>query len=95
MISIFGLYATKDGRGIFSLTIPWRIMRPIGLWLKWHASTTASVASGVRFLDVMRCWVSLYLKPKIKQHDRRACENDEVIRVNNQAGFLKENRLDL
>lgn len=62
--------------GFFSLTIPWRIMRPIGLWLKWHASTTASVASGVRFFDIMRCWVSLYLQQNIKQHHRRACEND-------------------
>ena len=70
-------------------------MRPIGLWLTWNASTTASVASGVRFFDIMRCWVSLYLQRKIKQHHRRACENDEVILVNNQAGFLKENRLDL
>ena len=70
-------------------------MRPIGLWLKWNASTTASVASGVGFFDIMRCWVSLYLQQKIKQHHRRACENDEGILVNNQAGFIKENRLDL
>ena len=45
--------------------------------------------------DIVRCLVSLYLQQKIKQHHRRACENDEVILVNNQAGFLKENRLDL
>ena len=81
--------------GFFSLTTPWRVMRPIGLWLKWNASTTASVASGVGFFDIMRCWVSLYLQQKIKQHHRCACENDEGILVNNQAGFIKENRLDL